>query len=79
MMEIILRTQELLNLANCTVQHCYREANQVADALAGWSIDNVDQIFHSSNKMPQKAMGLYRLDMIQMASFRHKHRKFSFL
>lgn len=51
--------------------HCIWEANHVADALAKWSTENDDL----SNKLPVAAKGLYRLDFVQIISFKHKQQE----
>ncbi|XP_070003207.1 uncharacterized protein LOC142165790 [Nicotiana tabacum] len=57
-LEIVLKTQELARMANCSFQHSFREANQVADALAKWSIENIDKMLDSSIDLPLRARGL---------------------
>ncbi|XP_070005612.1 uncharacterized protein [Nicotiana sylvestris] len=79
MQGIIRRIQDIAGQLNRAIHHCYREANQVADALAKWSIDNEELLIFSHHDLPISAIGPYRLDYIQMMSLRHKHRKNTFL
>lgn len=55
--------------------HCIWEANHVADALAKWSTEKDDLSTSSFNKLPVAAKGLYRLDFVQIISFKHKQQK----
>ncbi|KAK4375989.1 hypothetical protein RND71_006666 [Anisodus tanguticus] len=75
----IKETMELIDQGNYIVQHCYRESNQVADALAKWSIGRRKRIISSTNDLPAIAKGSYTLDLQQMAAFRHIHRKNQFM
>ncbi|XP_070014479.1 uncharacterized protein LOC142175077 [Nicotiana tabacum] len=61
---IIRRIQDIVGQLNCAIRHCYREANQVADALAKWSIDNEELLIFSHRDLPISAVGPYRLDYI---------------
>ncbi|XP_075098987.1 uncharacterized protein LOC142175879 [Nicotiana tabacum] len=79
LLEIVLKTKNYINMANVIIQHGFREVNQVADALAKWSIENPDHVFTSVNTLSQGANWDHTGDLMQMASLRHKHRKNRFL
>ncbi|KAG5607419.1 hypothetical protein H5410_028911 [Solanum commersonii] len=56
---------------NCEVNHCYKEANQVADALAKHAvISNEAHMYHDWRDIPKLAVGSYQLDKMQMLSIR---------
>ncbi|OIT38212.1 hypothetical protein A4A49_54745 [Nicotiana attenuata] len=40
MMDIIKQIQNLVSQVNCVICHCFREANQVMNALSKWIIEN---------------------------------------
>ncbi|KAH0776146.1 hypothetical protein KY290_007557 [Solanum tuberosum] len=75
MKNIITRIQNISSTITCEVRHCYREANQVADALAKWSITNEELVIFAQAHLPSIAIGPYKLDLIQMESLRNKQRK----
>lgn len=75
MMDTVKNIQSLISRVNREVQHCYREVNQVAHALAKQGIDNDALSITSFQDLPVSAKGSYRLDYIQMVSFRHKQKK----
>ncbi|KAK4338915.1 hypothetical protein RND71_040377 [Anisodus tanguticus] len=75
MKNIITHIQNISNTVTCKVRHCYRKANQVADTLVKWSIRNEDLNNFAHAHLPSRAVGPYRLDLIQMESFRLKQRK----
>ncbi|XP_060203024.1 uncharacterized protein LOC132631467 [Lycium barbarum] len=79
MKNIITHIQNISSTITCEVRHCYREANQVADALAKWSITNENLNIFAHAHLPSRANGPYRLDLIQMESLWHKQRKNSFV
>ncbi|XP_060203034.1 uncharacterized protein LOC132631475 [Lycium barbarum] len=67
--------KQLLSQTNYIAQHCYREANQVADALAKWSMNGQEEIVFEIKNLPKEAVGTYILDKDNVASIRHKQRK----
>lgn len=75
MQDIILNIRQLLQHVNSKIQHCYQEANQVADALAKWGIKEYNSFFFSLRELPKHAAGSYLLNKAQMASIRHKQRR----
>lgn len=66
---------QMLSQTTNIVQHCYREANQVADALAKWSIEEHERRFYDVKDLPKQAAGAYFLDIQDTASIRHKQRR----
>ncbi|KAK6782080.1 hypothetical protein RDI58_019876 [Solanum bulbocastanum] len=76
--DTIIEAQKLAQKINCQFQYCSREANQVADALAKWSINHLDQNFFTMQNLPQSARGPYIMDQEQMPSLRFKHKKHTF-
>lgn len=50
--------QQLFLKTHCPLIHTYREANQVADALANYAIERGDNsVFYDSRELPLKARG----------------------
>ncbi|KAK4721162.1 hypothetical protein R3W88_011395 [Solanum pinnatisectum] len=60
------------------IQHCFREANTVADALAKFgnkSPDNlIANMFISLQELPHEARRPIRMDKAQLANFRIRHK-----
>ncbi|XP_060216473.1 uncharacterized protein LOC132643957 [Lycium barbarum] len=75
---IIEETRKIISQINVVTQHCFREGNQVADAMAKVSTRGQDMIVYNCNNLPKEALGPFRLDLIQMPSFRRKHVKIQF-
>ncbi|KAK4735015.1 hypothetical protein R3W88_009276 [Solanum pinnatisectum] len=56
---------------NYEVNHCHREANQVADTLAKHVvIYNEAHMYHEWRDIPKLTVGSYQLDKMQMPSIR---------
>lgn len=56
---------------NITLQHCYREANKIADKLATMSHTHRQKlIFTRYEDLPKQVKGLMQLDKWELASFR---------
>ncbi|XP_060184706.1 uncharacterized protein LOC132614307 [Lycium barbarum] len=68
-----------LQSKQCIIQHCYREANQVADALAKFGanlqLNRRARVYHNLQNLPTQAIGPSRLDSMGMPSFRIKQAK----
>lgn len=75
MKNIIIHIQNISSAITCEVRHCYKKVNQVADALAKWSITKKELVIFAHVHLPSIAIEPYRLDPIQMESLRHKQRK----
>jgi len=64
---LIEQTQEF------ACKHAFREANFVADSLSKHSHKiTTPQLYFNIHQLPKEARGFYRLDMIEMASFRRR-------
>ena len=67
---LIMQTQ------NFKCQHIFREANWVADALSKHSHHTTGpQLYFDSNQLPKEANAYYRMDLLNMPSFRRKKTK----
>ncbi|KAH0702749.1 hypothetical protein KY290_018062 [Solanum tuberosum] len=55
---------------NYEVNHCHREVNQIADALAKHVISNEAHMYHDWRDIPKLTVGSYQLDQMQMPSIR---------
>ncbi|XP_060190450.1 uncharacterized protein LOC132619619 [Lycium barbarum] len=65
--------------ANIKVEHCFREANRVADYLAKNAAGSQNfTLYDSYQQLPVGAKGLFQLDKSQMPSIRIKYDKASF-
>lgn len=75
--------KDSLQIHQYKIQHCYREANSVADVLAkaASNMQNGDAVFFYNWKdLPRDAGGCSRMDQFQMPNFRIKRqRKGNFL
>lgn len=65
----------MLSQTTNVVQHCYKEANQIVDALAKWSMDEYEMQFYNVKDIPRQVAGAYFLDTQDTASIRHKQRR----
>lgn len=69
--QLIEEIQEKLKRIGGSVQHCYREANSVADILSKLgSIHGQTCVLKDHQNLPKSALGAYRLDKCGMANFR---------
>ncbi|KAH0692810.1 hypothetical protein KY285_019907 [Solanum tuberosum] len=70
--------KRIIEKRHIKVQHCFREANTVDDALAKFgnkSPDNlIANMFVSLQELPHEARGPIRMDKAQLANFRIKHK-----
>ncbi|KAK4363062.1 hypothetical protein RND71_018303 [Anisodus tanguticus] len=73
--ESIDAINHMLSQTTSIVQHCYREANQIADALAKWSMEDQEKHFYEVKDLPKQAKGADMMNRQNMASIRHKQRK----
>ncbi|KAL3377125.1 hypothetical protein AABB24_003503 [Solanum stoloniferum] len=64
---------------NIIVKHCYREGNEVADALAKYAT-NIQEpiIYFQESKLPAEVRGLLRMNKLHLPSFRRRPKKASF-
>ncbi|XP_059294552.1 uncharacterized protein LOC132047541 [Lycium ferocissimum] len=71
--------QRIIQQKQIKVQHCYKEANAVADNLAKRAALNVaeDSIFLHEDELPENSRGPLRMDLLHLASFRLKACKYS--
>ncbi|XP_070022747.1 uncharacterized protein [Nicotiana sylvestris] len=70
---------QMRSTTNININHCYREANQLADRLA--KLANKAQngaFFFSSQQLPKAAKGPFLLDKSQVPSIRIKYDKANF-
>lgn len=71
---------QLLIQMNGQTMHCYREANQVAAALAKQaSTNNESTLLFQHQHLPRMAKGPYHLDSYQFPSIRLRYDKLTFL
>jgi len=57
---------QIMNNMNCSIEHCFREANQVADGLAKFgAINEESHIFQNWQQIPNSSKGAYHLDKAQ--------------
>lgn len=76
LVELVDRIKEIMEERGVIVQHCYREANKVADKLAFLShIHKKNWIFTAYTGLPSSVRGLLQLDRLEMASFRVRQKK----
>ncbi|KAK6796465.1 hypothetical protein RDI58_004166 [Solanum bulbocastanum] len=70
---IIEATSSILDLASIKFEHCYREANQLADWLAKMAVNSqTSNIYLSAQQLPKAAKGLLIMDKRQVPSIRSK-------
>ncbi|XP_060186967.1 uncharacterized protein LOC132640256 [Lycium barbarum] len=55
--EVFNESRKVIDESNCIIQHCYREGNQVVDALAKASLIIPNQVSNSANDLPSYAKG----------------------
>ncbi|KAK4352242.1 hypothetical protein RND71_027760 [Anisodus tanguticus] len=67
--------KQLFSQTNYIAQHCYREANQIADALAKWSKNGQEEIIFEIKDLTKESAGTYILDKDNVASIKHKQKK----
>ncbi|XP_060211737.1 uncharacterized protein LOC132639298 [Lycium barbarum] len=61
------------------IQHCFREANKVADTLANTGLECNQNIWYTDfTQLPRQAKGEFNLDKLGLPSFRTKQIKNSF-
>ncbi|WMV12183.1 hypothetical protein MTR67_005568 [Solanum verrucosum] len=64
---------------NIIVKHCYREGNEVADALAQYATTIQEPIIYfQESKLPAEVRGLLRMNKLHLPSFRRRPKKASF-
>ncbi|XP_075096436.1 uncharacterized protein LOC142174525 [Nicotiana tabacum] len=70
---------QILSQVNCSISHCLREANYVADILAkNASSSGQRQLILEWHQLPKLAIGYYHLDRCQMPSIRIRYDKANF-
>ncbi|KAH0696221.1 hypothetical protein KY290_013579 [Solanum tuberosum] len=70
---IMEATSSILDLASIKFEHCYREANQLADWLAKMAMNSqTSNIYLSAQQLPKAAKGLLIMDKRQVPSIRSK-------
>ncbi|KAK6796478.1 hypothetical protein RDI58_004179 [Solanum bulbocastanum] len=76
--KIIEIIKKKMHQRNITITHCYRESNEVVDALAKYATTLQEQkIFLNQNDLPLEARGPLRMNKLQLANFRRKLKKHS--
>ncbi|XP_060170788.1 uncharacterized protein LOC132601740 [Lycium barbarum] len=74
--ETISKIQTLIQGRGITIQHCFREANQVADKLASLSHHLQEtHIYTSFDIMPRQIKGLLNVDRWQLPTFRARGKR----
>ncbi|OIT36999.1 hypothetical protein A4A49_52473 [Nicotiana attenuata] len=69
---------KLVRLRRIQIQHCYREGNEVARALAKHATTlQTNTLFFEEAHLPPTARGALRMDRLQLPSFRIKQKKYS--
>ncbi|WMV39129.1 hypothetical protein MTR67_032514 [Solanum verrucosum] len=76
MRKTVEEIRELILRHNIQINHCYREANRVADKLVSYShLTNTTIVITDTSSLPAHVKGLLNLDKWQFPSFRIKKRK----
>ncbi|KAM3247773.1 hypothetical protein P3L10_009540 [Capsicum annuum] len=76
--EAISQIRNNIQAHNITVQHCLREANEVADLLSKHATTLTEEvIFLWECNLPREVMGALRMDRMQVPSFRIRAEKHS--
>ncbi|XP_060210413.1 uncharacterized protein LOC132637320 [Lycium barbarum] len=76
---IIEEIMSTISRMDCSIEHCYREANQVTDGLAKYASKRVDNhIFTNWHQLPTAARSAYQLDKGQLPSIRIRYDKANF-
>ncbi|XP_060177777.1 uncharacterized protein LOC132607713 [Lycium barbarum] len=69
--------KRIIERRHIKIQHFFREANIVADALAKFGSNSqhslIANVFNSMQEMPSEARGAARMDKAQMANFKIRH------
>uniref|UniRef100_M1D3M3 RNase H family protein n=1 Tax=Solanum tuberosum TaxID=4113 RepID=M1D3M3_SOLTU len=74
--ETVEEIRKLVCRYDIQINHCFKEANKVADKLASMSHSiNSVKIYTDHNSLPRKVKGLFNLDRWQFPSFRTKRKK----
>nr|XP_033513221.1 uncharacterized protein LOC117277902 [Nicotiana tomentosiformis] len=77
--KIIKDTSHIMNQANITPVHCFREANEVADSLAKLATTNSEaKVYLSFQQLPKGTKGSFVLDKHLMPTVRLKYDKGNF-
>ncbi|XP_075084202.1 uncharacterized protein LOC142167863 [Nicotiana tabacum] len=79
MEQIIRDAKRSITQVEVVVSHCYREANQVVDALVKRAaISGNNSYFYNFQNLPKEARGPFLLDKWQLPSIRSRHDKVNF-
>ena len=75
-MDIIENTKAKMAHRNISIKHCFREGNEVADALAKYATQiQVPRIFLNEGGLPTEARGPLRMNKLDLPSFRRRVKK----
>ncbi|XP_060202921.1 uncharacterized protein LOC132631356 [Lycium barbarum] len=76
LLDIIENTKAKMAHINISIKHCFREGNEVADALAKYATQiQVPRIFLNEGDLPTEARGPLRMNKLDFPSFRRRVKK----